>query len=192
MDLLLASGDRLDIVLEGGWRRPATVTAVDAARIDLSFDGDAGVLPAGLNWCSAEVEWTADTGTATKSHGILHAIDGGLRLELTGGTGLVQRRRHRRIPADLVVDIDDEQRRLKARTLDVSVGGMLLGGVQDLPAGREIGFTFDLGDVVVIGHGIVVRETPDATLGVRFTELDDDAVASVSRLTGAAPVHLSA
>lgn len=168
MDLLLAPGDTLDIVLEGGWRRPATVTAVDAPHVDLRFDGPDAVLPGDLTWCTAEIEWTTAAGAAAQTSGIVHTVGRLLRLEVTGGTGLVQQRAHPRVRASVEVQLTAGERELVAHTVDLSAGGMLLDGVGDLPTGTGLHFTLHLDGTTVSGTGVVVRATPDGARGVRF------------------------
>ncbi len=170
MDLLLETGDALDIVLEGGWRRQATVTAVDAPHVDLAFTGAGAALPGGLSWCSAAIEWTTGAGTPASTRGIVHAVDDVLRLEVTGGTGIVQQREHPRVRASVEVQLTDGEHEFVARTVDLSEGGMLLGGAEALQPGQQVRFTLHLEGVTVNGTGTVVRATAAGERGVQFDE----------------------
>jgi hypothetical protein len=170
MDLLLAPGDTLDITLEGGWGRHATVTAVDAPHVDLQFTGPDPVLPGDLTWCTAQIEWMTSAGAQASTSGIVHAVGRLLRLEVTGGTGLVQQRAHPRVRASVQVELTVGDRGFQAQTVDLSAGGMLLAGVGDLPTGTGLHFTLHLDETTVSGTGVVVRATPDGARGIRFDD----------------------
>jgi cellulose synthase (UDP-forming) len=69
-------------------------------------------------------------------------------------------------PGTLAVD----GRRRDCSVVDVSLGGVLLGGVEDLKRGEKV--QLELGDVGSFS-GTVVRRTQDGKVGVRFGEMEE-------------------
>jgi hypothetical protein len=174
VDALLEPGLVVDVVLDGGWRRTASVVRATPEAVDLQSVGAALVLPGQLRWCSAALEWRAGTG-AVRAAGVVHRTDDAdadLRLVPVAEPLKVQRRRFVRVPAELPAAVVAERaRRVLARTVDVSVGGMLLADATALAVGTAITFALDLGTATVSGGGRVVRATPQGARGVEFAEL---------------------
>jgi hypothetical protein len=89
------------------------------------------------------------------------------------------------LPLTLIAPGADEEGVIAdAHALDVSGGGLLIGG---LPAARiadEYGFTLDLGDgaPAVTGRGTVVHVAGTERAGLRFTELDEAGRIRLSQL----------
>lgn len=63
-----------------------------------------------------------------------------------------------------------------ARTIDLSPGGCRLRSTERLPAGAQLAFDLQLGELIVSAVGTVVRVDPvdgGFEAGVRFDDLDD-------------------
>jgi hypothetical protein len=172
VDALLEPGLVVDVVLDGGWRHPATVVATTKEAIDLGPIGGPLTLPGQLRWITATLEWRA-AGSIARSSGVLTAAGSHLlRLTPSGEPLRLQRRRFVRVPAELsAAVVSDSEHKMLARTLDVSVGGMLLSHAEALRVGDAVRFALDLGGSTVSGAGRVVRATPDGDRGIEFDGL---------------------
>ncbi|WP_205698970.1 PilZ domain-containing protein [Conexibacter sp. SYSU D00693] len=179
---LLEPGLVVDLVLDGGWRRTATVSSVATDAIGLAPCGGPLSLPGQLRWCQAALEWRAG-GAAARTDGILHTLEGGaLSLAPIHAPERVQRRRFVRVQAEVPAAIvAPDFGRMLAQTVDLSVGGMLVSDAQTLEVGRRIRFALDLSGEVVAGDGEVVRGTAAGARGVRFDELPASAERALSR-----------
>lgn len=182
MDALLEPGLVVEIVLDGGWRRPAAVLAASPGSVELAPMGEPLVLPGQLDWCTATLEWRANE-AAARTAGVLHRASATrLRMVPVSEPLRVQRRRFVRVQAELTAAVvADESQRVLARTLDVSVGGMLLTNADDLAVGNDIRFALDLGGATVSGGGRVVRATPSGERGVEFSDLPTTGERMLSR-----------
>jgi c-di-GMP-binding flagellar brake protein YcgR len=103
-----------------------------------------------------------------------------VRFAHRGSPQLLKRREYVRatvaLPLTLVVaGADEEVMTADAQALDLSGGGLLIGGLAAPRLGDEHAFTLDLGDGAepVAGRGEVVRLVGVDKAGLRFTELDD-------------------
>lgn len=176
MDVLIEPDVDVVVALEGGWQVPAVVMAVSDNCVDLRMVSDAlepAALPGGLTECEARITWETRLGTAAREGTITVSADGLLRLDASSSEQSLQRRGHVRVPADLVAAIVGEDSRVVTRTLDISVGGMLLSPVDSIVPDQHVRFAIGLGDITVTGNGEVVRETPDGAPAVRFVGLHD-------------------
>lgn len=178
---LLAPGLIVDVVLEGGWRRTATITAAAQDALILEAPGDSLSLPTGLNWCNARLEWR-QAGAAACTTGVLHVPAAGvLRLVPISGPLKVQRRRFIRVPVELpAAVVDPDAGRLLARTQDLSIGGMLLRDMALLGIGGMVRFALDLEGETVSGHGEVIRGTTEGARAVRFDDLNQSGERTLS------------
>lgn len=181
MDVLLEPGQPVELVLDGGWRLTVRVASVGLDYVDLGPVEGPLVLPGAVRWCGATMSWRTRLGAARR-HGLL--IDGPrdtLRLHPDGAALKVQRRQFVRVPADLHTAVIAADRRLVTRTLDLSVGGMLVSPADSLVLDEPVRFALDLGALTISGDGIVVRGTTDGARAVRFGDLQGGAERALSR-----------
>lgn len=171
----------VDIVIDGGWRLTACVTSVDDDHVELGPVEAPLALPGALRWCNATITWRTRTGAAYR-HGVLvEAADGHLLLHPHGDPLRIQRRQFVRVPAELAAAVIGGHQRLVTRTLDVSVGGMLVASAEELELAQRVRFALDLGSLTVSGTGTVVRGTGEGARGLRFEDLQGRAERALSR-----------
>ncbi len=181
MEALLERNVPVDIVLEGGWHVTASVSSVDDTHVELCPVDGPLVLPGELRWCAATISWKTRVGAAHR-HGVLvPAPDGRLRLHPHGEPLKVQRRQYVRVPAELTAAVIGENGRIVTRTVDVSVGGMLVCSAEDLALAEHVRFALDLGSLTISGTGHVVRGTGEGERGLRFESLQGRAERALSR-----------
>jgi hypothetical protein len=182
VEVLLERDQPVDVHLDGGWHLTARVAAVALDYVDFGPVDAPLVLPGALRWCGATISWRTRIGAAHR-HGILvHApATGTLRLHPVGDPMKVQRRRFVRVPAELSTAVIAPDKRLTTRTLDVSVGGMLVAPADTLVLEDSVRFALDLGAITVSGDGTVVRGSSDGTRGICFGELQGRAERALSR-----------
>src|SRR5213595_1559713 len=111
---------------------------------------------------------------------VLSRVDGGFWLDFPDGrlarwlgSSSAVGRHQRRLPADLMVDVQGDVRRL-GRLVDVSLGGGRLVGVPGLSAGKvvQLKLVSQLADVPpVLGQAQVVRIVPGEA-AIRFVRSD--------------------
>jgi hypothetical protein len=180
VQVLLEKNQPVDIVLDGGWQLTAKVMTVAADHVDLGPIDAPLSLPGQLRWCGATVSWRTRVGAA-QSHGVVvPRADGVLRLHPLGDPLRVQRREHVRVPAELSTAVIGGER-LLTRTMDVSLGGMLVAPADSLTLEEEVRFALDLGSLTVSGSGRVVRGTAEGARGVCFASLEGGAERALSR-----------
>lgn len=181
MELLLERHVPVDITLDGGWHITAQVTAVGPDYVDLGPLGPPLQLPAQLRWCGATIAWKTRIGAAHRRGILVHgAEDGQLRLHPVGDPLKVQRRRFVRVPAELATAVIAPDKRLTTRTLDVSVGGMLVAPADTLTLEDTVRFALDLGAITISGDGKVVRGTSEGARGILFCDLQGRAERQLS------------
>jgi len=174
VDVLIERNLAVSVMLEGGWRLPATVIAVTDEHIDMRIASTAhadAVLPGHLQSCKARVAWETRLGTAHRDGMITVRTDGDLRLHAVRQPQHLQRRIHARVPADLVAAIVGDDHRVVTRTLDISVGGMLLSPVSAVVPKQQVRFAIGLGEITVTGVGEVVRTSEEGAPAIRFAGL---------------------
>lgn len=185
MHELLETGVVADVVLDGGWRRHVHVADSGDPILLRPIDGSL-TLPGTLTWCPAALEWRVGH-RAARLEGILTGTAAGFALTPAGEAHTIQRRRFVRVSAEVpaaLVAVDPGQgaeRRVVARTLNVSLGGMLLAGAPDLRVDEPLHFALELGGQTVAGTGRVVRGAPDGTRGVAFEGLHGRAERTLAR-----------
>ena len=181
MDVLLEPGQPVDLFLDGGWRLTVRVVSVGIDYVDLGpVDGPLS-LPGELRWCGAHMSWRTRLGAAQRDGLLINGPDGSLRLHPHGAALQVQRRRFVRVPAELPTAVIAAERRLLTRTLDLSVGGMLLSPADTLSLDERVRFALDLGEITISGDGVVVRGTSEGARAVEFAELQGGAERALSR-----------
>lgn len=185
MHELLESGVVADVVLDGGWRRHVHVFENGDPIVLRPLDGGL-TLPGTLTWCPAALEWRVGH-RAARLEGILTADPLGFALTPAGEAHTIQRRRFVRVSAEVPAALvaagpePGPQRRVVARTLNVSLGGMLLADAPDLRVDEALHFALELGGQTVAGTGRVVRGAPDGTRGVAFEGLHGRAERTLAR-----------
>jgi hypothetical protein len=155
---------------------PAIVASVTEDHVDLRLASDTmepAMLPGDLRFCRATISWHTRMGDARRDGMLMFGPDGLLRMHAIGRTSEVQRRVHARVPADLVAAVIGDDHRVVTRTLDISVGGMMLSPVSSIVPDQLVRFAIGLGDITVTGVGEVVRATPEGSPVVRFSGLHD-------------------
>jgi hypothetical protein len=181
VEVLLERHVPVDITLDGGWHLTAQVTSVGRDHVDLGPLDAPLALPQQLRWCGATIAWRTRIG-AVHRHGIL--VTGGepghLRLHPVGDPMKVQRRRFVRVPAELSTAVIAPDKRLTTRTLDVSVGGMLVAPADTLALEDTVRFALDLGAITISGDGRVVRGTSEGARGILFCDLQGRAERQLS------------
>jgi hypothetical protein len=182
VEVLLERDHPVDVHLDGGWHLTARVNAVALDYVDLGPLDVPLVLPGQLRWCGATMSWRTRIGAAHR-HGILVRAPepGVLRLHPVGDPTKVQRRRFVRVPAELSTAVIAPDKRLTTRTLDVSVGGMLVAPADTLVLDDTIRFALDLGVITISGDGTVVRGSAEGTRGICFNDLQGRAERALSR-----------
>jgi hypothetical protein len=182
VEVLLERDQPVDVVLDGGWRLTARVAAVGREYVDFAPLDATLALPGQLRWCGATVSWRTRIGAAHR-HGILvQAPDAGqLRLHPVGDPMKVQRRRFVRVPAELSTAVIAPDKRLTTRTLDVSVGGMLVAPADTLVLDDTVRFALDLGALTIAGDGTVVRGSAEGARSISFTDLQGRSERALSR-----------
>jgi hypothetical protein len=181
VELLLEREVPVDITLDGGWHLTARVTSVGRRHVDLGPLDAPLALPADLRWCGATIAWKTRIGAAHR-RGILVAgpAGGHLRMHPIGDPVKVQRRHFVRVPAELSTAVIAPDKRLTTRTLDVSVGGMLVAPADTLTLEDTVRFALDLGAITISGDGRVVRGTPEGARGILFADLQGRAERQLS------------
>lgn len=181
MDVLLDRDQPVDVVLDGGWRLTARVASVGLDYVDLGPVDAPLMLPGDLRWCHAQVSWRTRLGAAQRHGMLVGGPDGLLRLHPLGAALKVQRRRFVRVPVELSTAVIAADRRLMTRTLDLSVGGMLISPADSLAIADQVRFALDLGELTISGSGTVVRGDADGLRAVQFEDLHGRAERALSR-----------
>jgi hypothetical protein len=181
VDVLLDRDQPVDVVLDGGWRLNVRVASVGLDYVDLGpIDGPLA-LPGDLRWCHAKVSWRTRLGAAHRHGMLVDGPDGLLRLHPLGAALKVQRRRFVRVPVELSTAVIAADRRLMTRTVDLSVGGMLISPADSLAIADQVRFALDLGELTISGSGTVVRGDADGLRAVQFDDLQGRTERALSR-----------
>ena len=187
MSLLLDHGQDASLVLQGGWRTEVVVVSADAESAQVEAATGHLRLPDRLDWTGATLEWNHTTEGLIRRSGVLSGGDdaGLLRMTGIGERPFEQRRRHERVRAELDARIVSGELTHAGKTLDVSVDGMLLGGMPTLEIPGEIGFTLFLSGAAVTGDGVLVRTTEEGAHGVHFDAIDGVGASTLQQWLGA-------
>jgi len=180
----LDCGQRVHVQVDGGWHLTARVAALRPDVIDLTPDRTPVTLPGPGRWRVATITWATRLGAARR-HGVLVVGESGadLRLHAHRPAQALQRRDFVRVPAVLPAAIVAPDQRLVARTLDVSVGGMLLD-TDALTTTADVRFALDLGSLTVSGTGSVVR-IDAGVAAVRFAAVQGRVELALARFIAA-------
>lgn len=103
-------------------------------------------------------------------------IDKGHLLSLSraiGGAIEHERRRFRRVPLQVPVNLVSNDVELRAETIDISLDGMLVTAPRSLPAGSAVQALIQLvpGQKPIVGSAVVMRVLPGNRLGIHLTGL---------------------
>jgi PilZ domain-containing protein len=99
-----------------------------------------------------------------------------IRFHTHGDAKVMQRRSYVRVHTPTAVTVDSvELEELRAHTVDLSGGGMLLTGADDLAPGETVNFTIALGlnEPAIEGVGRVVRIQADGKRALTFEQIDE-------------------
>jgi len=168
-----------DVVLDGGWRRHVHVLGGHTPVLVRAVDG-AARLPGTLLWCPGTLEWRIGH-RAARLDAVVTMVPEGFALTPIGDPHTLQRRRFVRVAAAVPTALVAEDRHLVAKTVNLSLGGMLLADAPGLRVEDPLQFALDLGGETVAGTGTVVRGAPDGSRGVRFEPLEGRAERALAR-----------
>uniref|UniRef100_UPI0035629335 PilZ domain-containing protein n=1 Tax=Paraconexibacter sp. TaxID=2949640 RepID=UPI0035629335 len=132
-----------DVVLDGGWRRNVTVIGGADPVLLRPIEGPA-TLPGTLTWCPACLEWR-DGHRAARLNGMLTHAAEGFALTPIGSGRTLQRRRFVRVAAEVPAALVAHDQRVIARTINLSLGGMLVADAADLRIDEPLQFALDVG-----------------------------------------------
>jgi hypothetical protein len=180
VEVLLEHDQPVDVTLDGGWHLTARVASVGLEHVDLGPLTEPLQLPAQLRWCGATISWKTRIGAAHRRGVLVRGPEGTLRLHPIGDPTKVQRRQFVRVPCELSTAVIAPDKRLTTRTLDVSVGGMLVAPADTLVLDDSVRFALDLGAITIAGDGRVVRGTSEGARGILFCDLQGRAERQLS------------
>jgi hypothetical protein len=180
VEVLLERDQPVDITLDGGWQLTARVASVGREHVDLGPIDAPLELPGQLRWCGATISWKTRIGAAHRRGFLVGGPEGTLRLHPIGDPMKVQRRQFVRVPCVLSTAVIASDKRLTTRTLDVSVGGMLVAPADTLVLDDIVRFALDLGAITIAGDGRVVRGTSEGARGILFADLQGRAERQLS------------
>jgi len=108
-----------------------------------------------------------------------------------GDYKLTEKRKFRRVPLDAWVEVEAEGKLHRYQCRNISEGGMLLRGEDTLRENETFQMAFSLPDrsTPVTVAAIVQHVSPDAFMGVRFTNLSEDARAAIEGYVKGKPVQ---
>ncbi len=166
-------GHPVDLVVAGGWRLPVRVQDTGAQSVTVESMTGEVVMPGGVSSCEAALEWRSARGLVRRGGRL--SVDGE-RLLLRGAEEAVimQRRNFARVHCAVRVSVagvlggDD----LLTRTVDLSVGGMLIEQASVLTLDSRVRFGILLPDHGELrGEGSIVRATQFGHRAIQFDEL---------------------
>lgn len=166
------TGHPIDLVVAGGWRLPVRVRgATEPGDVMLeSLSGDA-VMPGGVGSCAAALEWRSARGLVRRE-GTLASSLGQLVLRGADEAVIMQRRNFARVRCAVRVAVLGEQHHAEeviSRTVDLSVGGMLVEHASLLALEERVRFSILLPDHGELqGQGEIVRATPFGHRAIQF------------------------
>lgn len=164
-------GHAIDLVVAGGWRLPVRVgVAITAGELELEPLSEGAGMPGGVTHCPAALEWRSARGLVRRE-GELTLRGDRLVLAAADEAVIMQRRNFARVRCAVRVAVmgthaGDE---LITRTVDLSVGGMLVEHAALLSIEERVRFSIllpDLGELQ--GGGEIVRATPFGHRAVQF------------------------
>lgn len=168
-------GHPVDLVIDGGWRLPVGPESdvfADAAVLTPLCGGAA--LPLGAEQMPATLEWRSCAGLVRRRGTLVPGEDGRLVLVAAGEPEVVQRRRFARVDCRLrtVVEGARSSGDVLTRTVDLSIGGMLIENAEDLELGERVRFTLGMpGQADIVSTGVVARVLPFGYRAISFDGL---------------------
>ena len=104
---------------------------------------------------------------------------------------MVEKRQFRRAALSVPVDVEAGERSFRLYSRNISVGGMLLRGDETLEENQTFRMRFNLPgcNETITANGIVQHVSPDAFMGVRFTDLAADVRSAIERFVEEAPTQ---
>lgn len=164
-------GHAIDLVVAGGWRLPVRVReAIVAGDVELQPLADGAGMPGGVERCPAALEWRSARGLVRRE-GELTLRDGRLVLVAADEAVIMQRRNFARVRCAVRVAVMGMAagEELITRTVDLSVGGMLVEHAALLTIEERVRFSILLPDHGELqGEGEIVRATPFGHRAVQF------------------------
>ncbi len=166
-------GHPVDLVVAGGWRLPVRVQDTTAQSVTVESMTGEVVMPGGVGTCDAALEWRSARGLVRRAGRL--TVEG-QRLLLTDAEEAVimQRRNFARVHCAVRVAVcgvlggDD----LLTRTVDLSVGGMLIEQASVLALDARVRFSILLPEHgELTGEGTIVRATQFGHRAIQFDEL---------------------
>ena len=166
-------GAPIDLVIAGGWRLQVQAQSDDPSEGDVTLVPTSGpaIVPGGGDEINATLEWRSPRGLVRRQ-GVLSTNRRGFVLRDAHEAVVMQRRNFARVRCAVRVNVAGEanaDQELITRTVDLSVGGMLVEQAAMLQVDERIRFTINLlDDTAVHGEGTVVRATQFGHRAIRF------------------------
>lgn len=165
-------GAPIDLVIAGGWRLTVRTHSDDPSQGDVRLlpVGGPAVIPGDGDTIDATLEWRSPRGLVRRQ-GVLRADVRGFVLADAHEAVVMQRRNFARVRCAVRVKVHgtEADQDLITRTVDLSVGGMLVEQAALLSVGERVGFTLNLpDDEVVKGEGTIVRATQFGHRAIQF------------------------
>jgi c-di-GMP-binding flagellar brake protein YcgR len=103
---------------------------------------------------------------------------------------VLEKRQFKRVPLNVTVEATAGGRTLRFESRNISVGGLLLRGEETLHENDTFHMKFHLPgrDEAVAATAVVQHVSPEAFMGVRFTELSEDVRRAIENYVKEAPV----
>jgi hypothetical protein len=167
------AGNPVEVVIAGGWR--LRVSCAPATHLDevvmIPVSGEAA-LPGGADRVPAVLEWKSAMGLVRRS-GLLTREGDALVLVEASDPDISQRRSFARVRCELKVVLESLRtgEDTLARTVDLSIGGMLVQHAGGLDLNEPVRFTLGLPDLDLRHTGKVVRSMPFGYRAIQFDRL---------------------
>lgn len=165
-------GAPIDLVIAGGWRLSVRTSSDDPSAGDVRLVpvGGPAVIPGEGDTIAATLEWRSPRGLVRRQ-GVLRADPRGFVLADAHEAVVMQRRNFARVRCAVRVNVHGAapEADLITRTVDLSVGGMLIEQAAMLSIGERVAFTLSLpDDASVHGEGSIVRATQFGHRAIQF------------------------
>jgi len=121
----------------------------------------------------------------------LVAVHASIHSNSPEAVAVVEKRQFRRAVLSVPVDVEAGERSFRLYSRNISVGGMLLRGEETLEENQTFRMKFNLpgrNEAISVG-GIVQHVSPDAFMGVRFTDIAADVRSVIERFVEEAPTQ---
>jgi uncharacterized protein (TIGR02266 family) len=110
-----------------------------------------------------------------------------------GSIAVIEKRQFKRVPLNVAVEATAGGRTLRFESRNISVGGLLLRGDETLHENDTFQMKFRLPgrNEMIAATGVVQHVSPEAFMGVRFSELSEDVRRAIESYVKETPVpHL--